>query len=76
MQIHRKILTLSYKRLQNQCQTMIGDMKSYDIIFPLIHGAYGEDGKLQAFLESHEIAFIGSSSKSCQNIIKILLRNI
>jgi len=38
-----------------------------DLVFPLIHGAYGEDGTLQAFLEAHGIPYVGSSSEVCRN---------
>ncbi len=33
----------------------------FDIIFPLIHGPYGEDGKIQGFLELLEIPYIGAN---------------
>lgn len=41
-------------------------LKSVDIVFPCIHGAFGEDGEIQSFLEKYNIPFIGSSSKSCK----------
>ena len=43
-------------------------LKSVDIVFPCMHGTFGEDGEIQAFLESHSIPFIGSSSKSCKTL--------
>ncbi len=36
-----------------------------DMVFPVIHGAFGEDGVLQAILEKHDIPFVGSDSKTC-----------
>lgn len=39
-----------------------------DIVFPVIHGTFGENGELQAFLESHKIPFVGSSSTTCQRM--------
>ena len=39
-------------------------LKKYDLIFPVMHGASGEDGKLQAFLELFDINYIGSKSVS------------
>jgi D-alanine-D-alanine ligase len=33
----------------------------FDIVFPLIHGPYGEDGKIQGFLELLEIPYIGAN---------------
>ncbi len=37
-----------------------------DIVFPAIHGAFGEDGELQAMLEAHDIPFVGSPSSACK----------
>lgn len=35
-----------------------------DVVFPVLHGSFGEDGKLQKLLEESAIAFIGSGSQS------------
>ena len=45
----------------------ISRLKSVNIIFPLIHGSYGEDGTLQEILENNNILFVGNSSKSCRD---------
>ena len=37
-----------------------------DIVFPVMHGAYGEDGGIQKFLEKHRIPYIGSSATVCK----------
>lgn len=37
-----------------------------DIAFPVIHGAFGEDGEIQTFLERHNIPFVGSGSNACK----------
>ncbi|MCX6718945.1 MAG: hypothetical protein NTZ38_01030 [Candidatus Taylorbacteria bacterium] len=34
----------------------------FDVIFNALHGAYGEDGKIQQLLEMHQIPFTGSGS--------------
>lgn len=39
-------------------------LKQCDVVFPVLHGVGGEDGKTQARLESLGIAFVGSDSKS------------
>lgn len=44
----------------------IARLKSITIVFPLIHGSYGEDGTLQGLLENNNIPFVGNSSKSCE----------
>jgi len=36
----------------------------FDIALNALHGAYGEDGKIQAILEAHDIPFTGSGSLS------------
>ena len=35
-----------------------------DVVFPVLHGAFGEDGQLQSILESRKLKFVGSDSKS------------
>jgi D-alanine-D-alanine ligase len=36
--------------------------KPADVIFPVLHGTWGEDGQLQAVLESRKLKFVGSGS--------------
>lgn len=45
-------------------EKLISGMKSADVVFPALHGAGGEDGKLQKFLEDNDISFVGASSKA------------
>ena len=47
-------------------KSLIKLLKSSDIVFPAMHGPFGEDGQIQAFLEKNKIPFIGSSSKACK----------
>ena len=35
-----------------------------DVIFPVLHGEFGESGELQEILEARNIPFVGSSSKA------------
>lgn len=35
-----------------------------DLVFPMLHGGWGEDGKLQALFEIAQIPFVGSDSTS------------
>ncbi len=44
----------------------VQELKKLDLVFPVIHGAYGEDGGLQRFLEKHKIPFVGAPSKACK----------
>ena len=39
-------------------------LKEQDVIFPLIHGNIGEDGKLQGLLETFNIKYVGSNTIS------------
>ncbi|MET0156122.1 MAG: ATP-grasp domain-containing protein [Rickettsiales bacterium] len=41
-------------------------LKTLDVVFPAIHGAFGEDGGLQSMLEEWGVPFVGSSSASCE----------
>ena len=43
------------------------ELQSCDILFPVIHGHFGEDGTLQALLEKANVAFVGSQSQACMN---------
>ncbi|MEI8174965.1 MAG: hypothetical protein WCG28_03375, partial [bacterium] len=45
---------------------LIKFLKSVDIVFPVMHGAFGEDGQIQKFLEKNNIPFIGSGSNACK----------
>ena len=40
--------------------SLIGERKSIDLAFVLLHGKYGEDGCIQGFLDLLEIPFVGS----------------
>jgi D-alanine--D-alanine ligase len=58
-------------KLQRQARllterTLIKLLRSCDIVFSVIHGAFGEDGEIQSFFEKHQIPFIGSSSQACK----------
>ncbi len=41
-------------------------LRQVDLIFPVMHGAYGEDGGIQSFLEKHKLPFVGASSQACK----------
>ncbi len=47
-------------------KALIKFLKSVDIVFPAMHGPFGEDGQIQSFLEHNKIPFVGSSSASCK----------
>lgn len=35
-----------------------------DVVFPVLHGAFGEDGEVQAILERRKIPFVGSGAEA------------
>ncbi|XP_019092543.1 PREDICTED: uncharacterized protein LOC104748066 [Camelina sativa] len=41
-------------------------VSAVDIVFPVIHGRFGEDGGIQELLESHNIPFVGTGSRECR----------
>ncbi len=43
-------------------------LKSTDIVFPAMHGTFGEDGVIQAFLEKNNIPHIGSPESACKKV--------
>lgn len=45
------------------------DDSSIDIFFPILHGQFGEDGRLQAALEEKNLCFTGSGSVASRNAI-------
>ena len=58
-------------KLQQTTKPMTDDglikfLREADMVFPVIHGQFGEDGTLQAFLEKNKIPFIGSGSTACK----------
>lgn len=46
----------------------VKELKQVDLVFPAIHGAFGEDGELQALLEKHNIPFVGSPACACRKM--------
>jgi D-alanine--D-alanine ligase len=47
-------------------EELVARLQGVDLIFPAIHGAFGEDGQLQALLESAKVPFIGTGASACQ----------
>ncbi len=41
-------------------------LSSLDMIFPVMHGPFGEDGKIQRILEKNDLPFVGSGEKACK----------
>ncbi|MDD3182498.1 MAG: hypothetical protein PHD48_06835 [Alphaproteobacteria bacterium] len=46
----------------------VAALKEADLVFPAIHGEFGEDGTLQELLEKNNIPFVGSPSSACRKM--------
>ncbi len=40
-------------------------MRRADVIFPVLHGGFGEDGRIQRLLEDAKLKFVGCPSSAC-----------
>jgi len=53
------------------------EMRNADIVFPVLHGGFGENGELQKLMEDANIEFVGCGSKACEIIMdKILSKDV
>jgi D-alanine-D-alanine ligase len=57
-----------------------GEGRPFDVVFPVLHGTFGEDGTVQGFLELAGIAYVGagvlgSSVGMDKDVMKRLLRD-
>jgi len=50
-------------------------LKSVDMVFPIMHGPFGEDGEIQSFLEKNGIPFVGSGSRACKQTFDKFVSN-
>lgn len=51
------------KHKKQKIESIIPFIKQFDVVFPILHGTNGEDGKIQALLELFHIPYIGCNSK-------------
>jgi D-alanine-D-alanine ligase len=52
-----------------------GQMLDIDCVFPVLHGEFGEDGKIQSLLDEAELAYVGSGvSASAQAMDKAVAK--
>jgi D-alanine-D-alanine ligase len=52
--------TVLYKRLTNGDTEIMQPACELDVVFPVLHGSFGEDGTLQGFFEMADIAYVGA----------------
>lgn len=56
----------SWRNEQGQeIQDLVTQLKRYDIVFPVLHGPRGEDGRLQGLLDMLHIPYVGCSVLGC-----------
>ncbi len=41
------------------------DMRNADVVYPVLHGGFGEDGTLQKVMEEANLKFVGCPSQAC-----------
>jgi D-alanine-D-alanine ligase len=49
-----------FKRLKENGNEVITPVAELDVVFPVLHGTFGEDGALQGFFEMADIAYVGA----------------
>ena len=46
-------------------EEFITELRSANLVFPVLHGEYGEDGQIQQLLEKLSVPFVASGSQAC-----------
>jgi D-alanine-D-alanine ligase len=57
--------------------TLGGGLPDYDVVFPVLHGPFGEDGTIQGLLECFDVPYVGAgvlASALCMN--KVLFKQL
>ena len=49
-----------YQIRQSQTGQLLEKLSDLDVVFPVLHGTFGEDGTIQGLLELAEIAYVGA----------------
>ena len=45
--------------IKNQIENIFKTLKNFDVVFPVLHGLYGEDGTIQGLLEIIKVPYVG-----------------
>ena len=61
--------------------SLISFLRQHDIVFPVIHGTFGEDGSIQKLFQKYHIPYVGSNSSVCAEVfdkinVKTNLKNL
>jgi UDP-N-acetylmuramate--alanine ligase len=58
-------------------ETIIPELRKCDVMFPALHGPYGEDGTIQGFFEMLDIAYVGCTHRAASIAMdKALTKNL
>lgn len=49
---------------KNSINNIISFLKEFDVVFPILHGENGEDGKIQGMLDLFNIKYVGSKTSA------------
>ena len=63
------VVELYLPKERKSFETLVEELKNekIDVVLPILHGAFGEDGVLQEILEDAHINFVGSGSEASRN---------
>src|ERR1700690_4136505 len=57
--------------------TPAGGLLGVDVVFPVLHGPFGEDGTVQGLLETLDVAYVGAGvSASAVSLDKVLFKRL
>ncbi|MEV8513540.1 hypothetical protein [Dactylosporangium sp. NPDC051484] len=46
-------------------EELVARLRNADLVFPVMHGAFGEDGQVQALLERAGVPYVGTGAEAC-----------
>lgn len=67
-EFEEKEITFPYSVIvKKEIKDSIEYMKTFDLVFPVLHGQFGEDGEIQYIFEEQKIKFVGCDSYTSNN---------
>lgn len=59
-------LSDTHKRLDEE--SLGKRLKDFHLVFPAIHGAFGEDGTIQQLMDDYDLPYVGSPAETCRKM--------
>ncbi|MCJ8330221.1 MAG: D-alanine--D-alanine ligase [Lentisphaeria bacterium] len=56
-------------RIDLTSDTLPANITDYDVVFPVLHGGFGENGGIQQLLEDAQVPYVGSGPEPCRIMI-------